>query len=422
MEQRRKTVNQFPLPECKGGEKREIPRKPAYQRKSRRDPAGNRARFAEQGPRWLSDYHRVQSPAEPSDFRKRESCRTMPLVGGFSRGSPVSPAILHSGAATYSHFNHPINLIGSQDLAVESRPNLFTHSLTIVTFHRYRQGWISCDVFVGATVAKRLACSPSTRVIRLQSPAVSLRIFACGNRAGRCRWSAGFLGDLPFPSPFHSGDVPCSPRFILIGSQYLDVKSRRNLFTILQVVTSLCRHSESSPARELRRGEPGRQPVSPEHSCVVAKRIGNSSSREEVCDASKFRRCRYSWDSQKGINRLRAHRSRKREGVRQRNQRQLQHLTILLQDARGARAHTPVEKARVDPSGPPPGKIVSSCDMLSTGVVARHPGTCHGSWGYACIYNYLIQAAGTVIMASLTPVYQYYLSFTEHVGTFAGNG
>ncbi|KAJ8871706.1 hypothetical protein PR048_028033 [Dryococelus australis] len=30
------------------------------------------------------------------------------------------------------------------------------------------------------------------------------RIFTCGNRAGRCRWSAGFLCDLPFPLPLHS--------------------------------------------------------------------------------------------------------------------------------------------------------------------------------------------------------------------------
>ncbi|KAJ8871405.1 hypothetical protein PR048_027722 [Dryococelus australis] len=41
-----------------------------------------------------------------------ESCQMMPLVGGFSRRSPVSPA-LHSGAAPYSP--HP-TLIGSQDL------------------------------------------------------------------------------------------------------------------------------------------------------------------------------------------------------------------------------------------------------------------------------------------------------------------
>ncbi|KAJ8872357.1 hypothetical protein PR048_025961 [Dryococelus australis] len=42
----------------------------------------------------------------PQDFRKCESCRTMLLVGGFSRGSPVSPA-------PYS-LQSP--LIGSQDL------------------------------------------------------------------------------------------------------------------------------------------------------------------------------------------------------------------------------------------------------------------------------------------------------------------
>ncbi|KAJ8872850.1 hypothetical protein PR048_026466 [Dryococelus australis] len=35
------------------------------------------------------------------DFRMWESCWTMPLVGGFSRGSPVSPPF-HSGAAPYS--------------------------------------------------------------------------------------------------------------------------------------------------------------------------------------------------------------------------------------------------------------------------------------------------------------------------------
>ncbi|KAJ8865684.1 hypothetical protein PR048_033204 [Dryococelus australis] len=33
--------------------------------------------------------NRVQSPAGSPDFREWESCRTMPLVGGFSRGSPV---------------------------------------------------------------------------------------------------------------------------------------------------------------------------------------------------------------------------------------------------------------------------------------------------------------------------------------------
>ncbi|KAJ8885769.1 hypothetical protein PR048_011969 [Dryococelus australis] len=69
--------------------------------------------------------------------RKWESCRTMSLVGGFSRGSPGSPPF-HSGAAPYSpHFN----LIGSQHLDVKSRLNLFTHSLTprILTTVRFEE-------------------------------------------------------------------------------------------------------------------------------------------------------------------------------------------------------------------------------------------------------------------------------------------
>ncbi|KAJ8869800.1 hypothetical protein PR048_028808 [Dryococelus australis] len=43
------------------------------------------------------------------------------------------------------------------------------------------------------------------------------RIFALLNRAGRCRWSAGFLGDLPFPPPFRFGAAPYTPRFALVG-------------------------------------------------------------------------------------------------------------------------------------------------------------------------------------------------------------
>ncbi|KAJ8897348.1 hypothetical protein PR048_002694 [Dryococelus australis] len=60
------------------------------------------------------------------------------------------------------------------------------------------------------------------------------QVFACGNRAGRCRWSPGFLGDLPFPPPY-------SPRFNLIGSQDLDVDSRPNISTPLH-----CKPAEGS--------------------------------------------------------------------------------------------------------------------------------------------------------------------------------
>ncbi|KAJ8894521.1 hypothetical protein PR048_007178 [Dryococelus australis] len=51
------------------------------------------------------------------------------------------------------------------------------------------------------------------------------RILACGNRAGRCRWSVGFLGDLPFPPPLQSSAAPYSPSFTLISSQDLDVRA-----------------------------------------------------------------------------------------------------------------------------------------------------------------------------------------------------
>ncbi|KAJ8879646.1 hypothetical protein PR048_020254 [Dryococelus australis] len=78
----------------------------------------------------LLAYHLGETGSIPGgvapDFRTRESCRTMPLVGGFSRGSPVTPPF-HSGASPYSpHFL----FIGSQNLDVKCRPNRFTHSLS----------------------------------------------------------------------------------------------------------------------------------------------------------------------------------------------------------------------------------------------------------------------------------------------------
>ncbi|KAJ8874306.1 hypothetical protein PR048_025152 [Dryococelus australis] len=57
-----------------------------------------------------------------SDFRKWESCCMMPLVGRFSRRSPVSPTpSFRCCPATTS-----ITLIGSEDHDVKSRPNIST--------------------------------------------------------------------------------------------------------------------------------------------------------------------------------------------------------------------------------------------------------------------------------------------------------
>ncbi|KAJ8865875.1 hypothetical protein PR048_033398 [Dryococelus australis] len=66
----------------------------------------------------------VQSQAGSPDFRKWESCRTMPLVGGFSRGFPVSPTPSFRRCSIFTS----ITLIGSRDLGVKSHLNLFTHS------------------------------------------------------------------------------------------------------------------------------------------------------------------------------------------------------------------------------------------------------------------------------------------------------
>ncbi|KAJ8897929.1 hypothetical protein PR048_003287 [Dryococelus australis] len=69
---------------------------------------------------------RVQSPARPlPDFHICKSCRTMSLVGIFSRGSPVSP---HPFIPALLNITS-ITLIGSRYLAVKSRPDIFTRSL-----------------------------------------------------------------------------------------------------------------------------------------------------------------------------------------------------------------------------------------------------------------------------------------------------
>ncbi|KAJ8881242.1 hypothetical protein PR048_017718 [Dryococelus australis] len=112
--------------------------------------------------------NRVQSPA---DSLRIFACRNRALAGGFSRGSPVSPTLSICRCSILTS----INLIGSQDLAVRSNLNLFTHSLS-----------------------HRKSCIPRGNLI---------------------------------PHPLHSGAGPFSPRFTFIGSQELDVKSHPNPFT-----------------------------------------------------------------------------------------------------------------------------------------------------------------------------------------------
>ncbi|KAJ8898523.1 hypothetical protein PR048_003883 [Dryococelus australis] len=90
--------------------------------------------------------NRVQSPAGPlPDFRKWESCWTMPFLGDLP---PPNHPPLQSDAAPFSpHFT----LIGSQDLVVKSRPKLSTqlniseNPLNKLSHLVYGRGGVACE-------------------------------------------------------------------------------------------------------------------------------------------------------------------------------------------------------------------------------------------------------------------------------------
>ncbi|KAJ8893946.1 hypothetical protein PR048_006547 [Dryococelus australis] len=170
----------------------------------------------------------VQSSAGSPDFRMWKSCRTMPLVGGFSRGSPRFPAPSFRRCSLLTS----LALVISEDLAIKSCPNRFTHSLTsslyndlhsmskipqihdggwgsaLTTAGPFRSQWEANHCVYLSTLIYKHARLPPRRTGFNTRPAH--RIFVSGNRAERCRWSVGFLGDLPFPPPLLSGAAPYS--------------------------------------------------------------------------------------------------------------------------------------------------------------------------------------------------------------------
>ncbi|KAJ8879379.1 hypothetical protein PR048_019987 [Dryococelus australis] len=93
---------------------------------------------------------------------------------------------------------------------------------------RHSSMLLANDVMLVAVLLEsvRLACSPPTKAIRVESPAGSLRIFTCGNRTGRCHLSAGFLGISHFPTlTFRRCSILTS--ITLIGSQGFDFNAVR---------------------------------------------------------------------------------------------------------------------------------------------------------------------------------------------------
>ncbi|KAJ8887565.1 hypothetical protein PR048_013781 [Dryococelus australis] len=152
------------------------------------------------------------------DFRKWESCRTMPLVGGFSRGSPVS---CRCAALFSTKSNRTRQPISSWKLTCQHavQHNKYTPDHFVV-YLRDRLGVIKVctshnleqqhSLRVSYRQGKPLVTEPHpTKANRVQ-PRPGHRIFASGNLVGRCRSSPGFLGDLPFPPLLHSGAAPYS--------------------------------------------------------------------------------------------------------------------------------------------------------------------------------------------------------------------
>ncbi|KAJ8883340.1 hypothetical protein PR048_015183 [Dryococelus australis] len=72
-------------------------------------------------------------------------------------------------------------------------------ALTVLTSHSRISLWL-------ITALGSHLCEPG-----FESQRGRFRIFGCENCAGRCHWSTGFLGDLPFLPPLHSGATLYSP-------------------------------------------------------------------------------------------------------------------------------------------------------------------------------------------------------------------
>ncbi|KAJ8877110.1 hypothetical protein PR048_021562 [Dryococelus australis] len=120
---------------------------------------------------------------------------------------------------------------GSSSVVTDSQQSVVSVSRPSVGGHVLFSQSQTRNPKYGATVAERLDGSLPTKANRAQSPAGYSRIFASGNRVGRCRWSAGFLGDLPFHPLFHSGAAPyiASPSSALNTSMQRAAQLKWNL-------------------------------------------------------------------------------------------------------------------------------------------------------------------------------------------------
>ncbi|KAJ8888591.1 hypothetical protein PR048_008083 [Dryococelus australis] len=161
--------------------------------------------------------NRVQFPVGSlPDFRKCKSCRKTLLVSGVFSGisrspRPCIPALLHS------HLISPPSAFKTSLLrAVQISQFNFTILVPAATFcwpNVWRWSWANvgkCKLTQRQNVT-RPAYLPPSRTGFNPTPGHS-QIFACGNRAGRCRCSVGVLRVIPSPLPFNFGTALYSPQ------------------------------------------------------------------------------------------------------------------------------------------------------------------------------------------------------------------
>ncbi|KAJ8896274.1 hypothetical protein PR048_001618 [Dryococelus australis] len=176
-----------------------------------------------------SVYARQYLPARLTNGFHRQALLHRSLVGN-KHGGPVERASDNHGPEAVAHCRVGVHA-GKHNILEQK----FASGCDILTVHSYgsvshafkaqKQGSDKGDtnkhtvLFSSAKfggdrggVVVRLLAS------HLSEPGSILGGVAAG-RAGRCRWSAGFLEDHQPPSPFQSGSVPYSPRFTLICSQ-----------------------------------------------------------------------------------------------------------------------------------------------------------------------------------------------------------
>ncbi|KAJ8876814.1 hypothetical protein PR048_021261 [Dryococelus australis] len=147
------------------------------------------------------------------DFHTRGSCRTMSLVGGFSRGSPPVRVRMEqrrnarTGVTGDPRENPPTSGIVRHDSYLRksavSRPGIEPGSpwweASSLTFQPPRLlVLLNRDANPGAPECESGGLPPGHLA--------SARRTTCGNRAGRSSWSRGFSRGYPvFPPPLHSG-------------------------------------------------------------------------------------------------------------------------------------------------------------------------------------------------------------------------